>query len=313
MKIAVGFRNGLGNFVIFTSILQCLAYHAGEPIDLILDEKWDDPLRKEIEEMANLSPFISECVSYPHEYDHSKYQCAFMSKHNKFNDHYYCFVHNLSGLDKPDYTVWYKKFYHELDFYLFEIQKQFRYKGPTFKQWVPKKTVKLSSYEKVKKIAISNGFGKSFFNFWECKSYPHWQKIIDILRDAYPEHVIFLVGDKRDKKWAKTISGAIDLTGEYSVVEVADILSQCDLFLSTDTGLAHIADAIRVKGVSLFGPTLISKNGPINNTIIPIRSPLECAPCQGSPILDLCDHRDLCMAAISPETVMAKVRMLLKN
>ncbi|MFW9928136.1 MAG: glycosyltransferase family 9 protein, partial [Candidatus Thorarchaeota archaeon] len=149
--------------------------------------------------------------------------------------------------------------------------------------------------------------------FWKCKSYPHWVELIEILKNLY-NCSIFLVGGNDDKQWGREIekqTECYNMIGKLNILETAGLIKQCDLVISTDTSVFHIADALEVDGIVLFGPTLISKNGPLNNTIIPIRSPLECAPCQDSVLMNTCLDTSLCMNAIDVGMIIATVRKIL--
>jgi hypothetical protein len=93
MKIGVGFRNGIGNFVIFTSILQCLQYFSNNPVDLILDETWNSPSKDEIVNIAKNCPFIDDIVDYPSSFSCEKYDTIFMSRHSVFSDEFHLYVY----------------------------------------------------------------------------------------------------------------------------------------------------------------------------------------------------------------------------
>lgn len=55
----------------------------------------------------------------------------------------------------------------------------------------------------------------------------------------------------------------IDLTGRTSLGQAAACISRCDLFVSNDSGLAHIAAAAGVATVAVFGPTSIPRSSPL--------------------------------------------------
>jgi ADP-heptose:LPS heptosyltransferase len=136
------------------------------------------------------------------------------------------------------------------------------------------------------------------------------------LKNLYKNVSIYIVGDKSDGKWAKEIQEKIEcynMTGALNILETASLIKQADFLISTDTSVAHIADALESPSITLFGPTLISKNGPLNNSSITIRSPLECAPCQGSILMNTCEDKTKCMSAIDPAMILASVRKLLKK
>ncbi len=315
MKIGVGYHNGIGNFVIFTSILRCLEYYSGNPVDLILDEKWTQNGKKEIINIAKNCSFIDEIIDYPSQFEPEKYDSIYMSRHSVFSDEFHLYVHGEKELNLAHYTTWCEDYYHEIDYYFFELQNQFNYKGPIFKQWMPYAEFSDKASESLR-IVISNGWQRTISGFWKCKSYPHWIKVIKVLEKIYSNCSIFLIGDNNDKEWAKKVkseTNCTDMTGKLNILETAGLILQSDILLSTDTSVFHIADALNVPGVILFGPTLISKNGPLNDSIIPIRSPLQCSPCQGSILVNTCPDTSSCMKDIDPGMVIAAARKQIKK
>ena len=55
----------------------------------------------------------------------------------------------------------------------------------------------------------------------------------------------------------------IDLTGRTSLGQAAACISRCDLFVSNDSGLAHIAAAAGVATIAVFGPTSVPRSSPL--------------------------------------------------
>jgi heptosyltransferase-2 len=77
------------------------------------------------------------------------------------------------------------------------------------------------------------------------------------------------------------------------------ILSVCDIFVSNDMGLAHLAAAVGTKTIVIFGPTKDVTTRPFGENAIVVRENVECSPCmlRECPI----DHR--CMTRISVDRV----------
>jgi heptosyltransferase-2 len=73
-------------------------------------------------------------------------------------------------------------------------------------------------------------------------------------------HVV-LVGDEHDGEFAVPIAQALgtactDVTGAASVMETAAWVERCRAFVGNDSGLMHLAEALGVPVVGLFGPTV---------------------------------------------------------
>jgi ADP-heptose:LPS heptosyltransferase len=94
----------------------------------------------------------------------------------------------------------------------------------------------------------------------------------------------------------------INLAGSTDLAEMIALIRQCDLFVSCDTGPAHIAQACRIPTVVLFGPSNEKEFGPVDpdlHAIVLPPQPLGCRPC----ILGPCVRGKSCMQLIQPQTV----------
>ncbi|MDQ2712049.1 MAG: lipopolysaccharide heptosyltransferase II [Acidobacteriota bacterium] len=84
-----------------------------------------------------------------------------------------------------------------------------------------------------------------------------------------------------------------------SVAEFIELAAACDLFLTNDSGPMHIASALGVPVVAVFGATDDVETGPTGDSSRVVRHPVECSPC----LLRECpiDHR--CMTGVSAALV----------
>ena len=100
---------------------------------------------------------------------------------------------------------------------------------------------------------------------------------------------------------AGRIGGLIDLTGRTSLREAMAVISCCRAVVSNDSGLLHVATALGVESVGIFGPTDPRRTGPTGPSVTVVRRSVLCSPCElrECPI----DHR--CMEWISVEEVLA--------
>jgi len=102
---------------------------------------------------------------------------------------------------------------------------------------------------------------------------------------------------------------ALNLAGKTKLHDFIDMAAACDLFLTNDSGTMHIASAMGVPTVAIFGPTDEAATGPAGNRYRVLRHPVDCAPChlRECPI----DHR--CMTGISAEEAADAAKQLLKQ
>jgi len=81
---------------------------------------------------------------------------------------------------------------------------------------------------------------------WQCGK---WAELCRKLKGQLGATIIQL-----GSKGAYTAEFGIDLVGQTSVREAAAVLKWCDLLVSVDTGLAHLAAAVGTHTVGIFGP-----------------------------------------------------------
>jgi heptosyltransferase-2 len=96
----------------------------------------------------------------------------------------------------------------------------------------------------------------------------------------------------------------IDLTGRTPIAELPALLSQCQLFLGNDSGAMHVAAAVGLPVVAVFGSTDPEGTAPVTPRSSIVQQKPYCSPC----FLRRCptDHR--CMTAVQPEMVASALR-----
>lgn len=84
--------------------------------------------------------------------------------------------------------------------------------------------------------------------------------------------------------------------------QLVALLARCDLYLGNDSGVTHLAAALGVKTIALFGPTSLEQWVPRGNKVTVVARGVECSPCL-PPVMKGCPHRK-CLTAISPREVI---------
>ena len=88
---------------------------------------------------------------------------------------------------------------------------------------------------------------------------PHFAAVAQHLRKRYGASIV-VTGDHREKELAERLQGLVDfpiitLCGLLPLERVPALLRRLHLFVSNDTGLAHLAGAVGTPLVSIFGPS----------------------------------------------------------
>lgn len=103
------------------------------------------------------------------------------------------------------------------------------------------------------------------------------------LIEKHPEVTIVFFGDKAGAPLVKEIcqglpSQVINLAGQTTVRELMALINQCDLFLTNDSGPMHIASALGIPLIALFGSTSDVTTGPYRGGSV-IHKHVPCSPC----------------------------------
>jgi lipopolysaccharide heptosyltransferase II len=135
----------------------------------------------------------------------------------------------------------------------------------------------------------------------EFKRWPaeHFATVGDRLATEWGCRVAIFGGPGEEALGSRVIdtmaTPAINLVGRLSLGETAAAMLRCELVISNDTGPMHMAAALGVPVVGLFGPTQPNKWGPLGPRQVILRAPSHCPHCT-----ERCMHTltvDDCLAA----------------
>lgn len=136
----------------------------------------------------------------------------------------------------------------------------------------------------------------------------------DMLAEEYVADIV-IVGGKGDEFGEKIVASmkhrAVDLTGKLTVGGLAGFLSRCRLFVSNDSGPVHVAVAVSVPVIAVFGrksPGLSPERwGPLGKDDLVLHKDVGCEEC----LAHNCELDFSCLKAVTAEEVMgAAVKIL---
>ncbi len=101
---------------------------------------------------------------------------------------------------------------------------------------------------------------------------------------------------------------ARNLAGRTSLTEFIDLAAACMAFVTNDSGAMHIAAAVGVPTIAVFGATDPEATGPASSLARVVRTPVDCSPC----LLRECpiDHR--CMTRVEAAAVEREASILVE-
>lgn len=106
---------------------------------------------------------------------------------------------------------------------------------------------------------------------------------------------------------------AMSLCGQLKLLETGAAMEYCDVIITNDTGLMHIATAMHKKVVAVFGST-VREFGffPYDPAAVVLeRQGLDCRPCSHIGRSDCPEKHFKCMTEIDPDQVFSRARDLL--
>ena len=130
-------------------------------------------------------------------------------------------------------------------------------------------------------------------------------KKFEALESSSGEVKCVIVGAPGEEALGQKIAGLMRsnpliLSGQTSIGVLKALIQRCRLFLTNDTGPMHMANALGVPVVAVFGPTDHTTTSPFSPGYVVVRTPVDCSPC----LLRECpiDHR--CMTGVTVEQVI---------
>ena len=142
------------------------------------------------------------------------------------------------------------------------------------------------------------------------------------LADRFPETLV-LVHDRHpfDHPDGWPTSDSIRTVSGASLTELAGVIDRCSLYVGNDSGPIHLAAALGVPTVGIYGPTsptLTSPRGAIGAVHVPVSAQFGCSPCrerffEECPSQPTPDERPPCLNEISVKTVVEAVTEVLQR
>lgn len=149
---------------------------------------------------------------------------------------------------------------------------------------------------------------------WRTKNWPieHIARICDMLSTKNIR--VIITGLDKDQPLARhllsiTKSKPANFVGKTDILQLAALIKGCKVFLTPDSAPLHIAAAMQVPVIALFGPTDSRRHIPPAKRIIILEKKLACAPCY-SPRCRILSHA--CMKDIQPEEVVREIERFME-
>ncbi len=148
---------------------------------------------------------------------------------------------------------------------------------------------------------------------WELKRWPgsYFSALADLLVKDLKAAVIFIGTEKQrlviEDIRRKMEQNSFDFCGKTSLKELGALISNMNLFISNDSGPAHLAAALEINTLVIFGPTSPEATSPRGKSVRVIKTEVDCEiPCYK---LDCRDN--ICLKNLSVNEVYSKAKNIL--
>lgn len=168
-------------------------------------------------------------------------------------------------------------------------------------------------------IGIAPGAGGSwgkdaYFKHWPASRFAQLSERLSSELGAK----IIVLGEESEKPLGEVIVNTmrnkpIDLVGKTALEDLAALIENLDILVTNDGGPLHMAVALGIKTVSIFGPVDDKVYGPFppSGKHMVIKKDLPCRPCYYNFKMPVCEQERECLKAISTDEVFEAVKKLL--
>lgn len=151
---------------------------------------------------------------------------------------------------------------------------------------------------------------------WTTKQWPetYWIALAKLAAQA-GYRIKISGGNAEEVARAERIAGhqsAVDVLPYLSISAMASLLANAKAVVAVDTGFGHLAAALNIPTISLYGATNPSYTGALGSASLHLTADFPCAPCLNR----TCSYRKsttitpACYTALTPERVWEKIEKL---
>lgn len=149
--------------------------------------------------------------------------------------------------------------------------------------WFPSWRAEVLLHREPREILLHPGSGDPRKNL----PAPAWAQVLSALRVRTRLPVTLVLGPAEQERggW-EALAGAADRTWPCeSLKDLLAVLARARLFLGNDAGATHLASALGLPSVAVFGPSDPALWRPLGPRVRVVRAAAPCAPCtQGGPV-----------------------------
>lgn len=153
---------------------------------------------------------------------------------------------------------------------------------------------------------------------WETKRWnlEYWQSLATLIAKKNMQ-IVVMASNLEEYQFASQLINKANITilNNLNIEQVASVLSNAIVAIAVDTGLAHLAGAINVPVIGIYGSTSVIRAGVVGVNCYNIQSKYHCSPCLSRTCLEYNNKRtntkQPCLQEITPEMVSNQLEIIL--
>jgi heptosyltransferase III len=157
-------------------------------------------------------------------------------------------------------------------------------------------------------IAITGG--------WESKRYKikDYIELMSLIHKKYNVKFLIIWGNKKEYTHAQEIKNVLKdiafIIPDSPIRYLAALIKTCKVVIGNDSGPLHLAGAVEVPALGIYGPTNPKLQGPYGEQNVTVENTkLKCLHCN---LLE-CEIGNICMTELSKLTILEKFEELIKK
>jgi len=170
-----------------------------------------------------------------------------------------------------------------------------------------------------RKTVIGIQTGTASYAPWKQWPIENFIKLIQMLIDQ--NQTLLLFGSPSERAMIEQIAAGVSgkpivVAGTTTFLQSCALIAKCQQMITNDSGLMHVANALNVPLLAIYGPTDYRRTAPLARTSRIIRLGLDCSPCfrlQGDAAVLKCPYQYRCLRELTPDMVLEALQLLTKS
>ncbi len=137
-------------------------------------------------------------------------------------------------------------------------------------------------------------------------------ELVQILQSRYQLHILIVLGPAEgmevQRAFEKIGPPSLTIVRGLSLLQLASIMEGCKLFIGNDSGISHMASALGIPTIAIFGPSDQKVWSPKGEKVLVVRKEVPCSPCSEERFF-LCKNFE-CLRTIETHEVLRAVEKM---